>query len=88
MAFTKQSLTVTRPDAANQPDLVNLAIGNESFNLSVDDFRRVWKGERHPLFLVFQICIVLQQAGVNPNNATPAQIKSAIEAQTYWWGNT
>lgn len=39
MAFTKQSVTITRPDAANQPDLVNIAIGNEGYNFSVEDFR-------------------------------------------------
>jgi hypothetical protein len=31
--------------------------------------------------------VTLQQAGVNPGTATLAQIKAALEAQTYWWGN-
>lgn len=35
-------------------------------------------------YLLGQMALVLQQAGLNPATATPAQMKTAIEAQKYW----
>lgn len=83
MPMSKQAVVVTKPDANN----VQIAIGNETFTLPLAQIIAVWNGLRDTDFLIFQFHVVLQQAGVNPNNATPAQIKAAIEAQTYWWGN-
>lgn len=81
--MTKQSVVLTRPDV----NTVQIAIGPQTLAVSVDEIKRIWNGERAVAMLVFQFHVVLQQAGVNPNTATPAQIKAAIEAQTYWWGN-
>lgn len=83
MAMSKQSVTITRPD----PGVIQIAIGNETFTESTDRLKEIWNGTRTLEMLVFQFHVALQAAGVNPNTATAAQIKNAIEAQTYWWGN-
>lgn len=83
MAFTKQAVTVTKPDA----DTVAIAIGVAVYYVPIDTLRDIQNGLRPIAFLLGQFVQVLQAAGVNPNTATAAQIKNAIEAQTYWWGN-
>ncbi len=84
MAMTKQSVVITKPDA----DTVQIAIGNETYRLPVDQIKAIWNGQRDVAMLIFQFHVALQAAGVNPGTATAAQIKTAIEAQTYWWGNS
>lgn len=87
MPIAKHSVQLTRPDPANDPDRVRVAIINETFDFSVEEIRQCWRGQRDPRFLLFQMFIVLHQAGVDPRTATAAQIRNAIEAQTYLWGN-
>ncbi len=84
MALTKQSVTVTMPD----PDTVQIQIGPQGFAVPVSDLRKRRNGQRTVEDLLFQFEVVLQTAGVNPNTATLAQVKAAIEAQQFWWGNT
>ncbi len=79
MAMTKQSLTITKPD-----DFL-IAISNQTFTVSVGDIKKRRNGQREVEDLLFQMEIVLAQAGLNPNNASLAAMKAAIEAQTYWW---
>ncbi len=81
--MTKQAVTITKPDA----DTVQIAVGPQAFTVSVEELKKIWNGQRDVAMLIFQFHVVLQAAGINPNTATPAQIKAAIEAQTYWWGN-
>lgn len=83
MAATQKSVVVTKPDA----NTVLIAIGNETHTVQVAELQAMWNGRRDLACLIWQMFVVLQQAGVNPNNATAAQMKTAIEAQTYWWGN-
>lgn len=83
MPMSKKSVVITKPDA----DTVQIAIGNEMMKVSVNKIKAIWNGERDEMLLIFQFHVALQAAGINPNTATPAQMKAAIEAQTYWWGN-
>lgn len=83
MAMTKQSVTITRPDAGT----VQIAIGNETHTLPMSLLTKRRDGIRDVEDLLFQFEIALQASGVNPKTATLAQIKNAIESQTYWWGN-
>lgn len=82
MPMSKQSVTVTKPDA----NTVQIAIGPETYTMSIEHLKAIWNGYRDEIFLIYQFHVSLQAAGVNPNTATAAQIKTAIEAQTYWWG--
>ncbi len=84
MAMSKQSVVITKPD----PDTVQIAVGMETFAVPVSRLKAIWNGMRDEAMLVFQFHVALQAAGINPNTATNAQIKNAIESQTYWWGNT
>jgi hypothetical protein len=83
MALSKQSVALTQLGGGQY----QVSIGPETFLFSGHDVRALWNGERALGYLLFQFLIVLQQAGVNPNTATFAQVQSAIQAQTYWWGN-
>lgn len=83
MPMTKQSVVITKPDA----NTVKIAIGPETFALPIAELKAIWNGSRDVAMLLFQFHVILQAAGVNPNTATAAQMKTAIEAQTYWWGN-
>jgi hypothetical protein len=83
MPMSKQSVTLTKPDA----NTVQIAIGPETYTLAVAEIKSIWNGSRDVSMLIFQFHVALQAAGVNPNTATAAQMKAAIEAQTYWWGN-
>ncbi len=82
MAFTQQSLVITKPD----PDTVQIAIANETHTFPLAMIHALWDGQRDLSHLLFQIHIRLKQAGVNPKTATGAQLKTAIESATYWWG--
>jgi hypothetical protein len=82
MAVTKQALTVSSPGTG----LVALQIGPEGFIFPIQRLHALWDGVRDLEDLLFQIHVVLVQAGVDPHTATPAQLKAAVEAQTYWWG--
>ncbi len=84
MAFTKQPVVLTNPAGST----FQVAIGNETMTFDAAQVKAIWNGARDLDFLLFQMLIVLQAAGVNPNTATLAQMKTAIEAQTYWWGNS
>ncbi len=84
MAYSKQSVTITQPSAG----MVTLAIGNETMTFPLAMAQKRRNGGRDLEDLLFQFEIALQAAGVNPVTATLAQIKTAIEAQTYWWGNS
>lgn len=83
MAMSKQSVVVTEPDA----NTVQIAIGNETYLVPLSFIRAIWNGQRDIAMILFQFHVVLQAAGLNPNTATALQLKTAIEAQTYWWGN-
>lgn len=83
MPMTKKAVTVT----LDSPGVARIAVGNETFTFPLERFRGIWNGDREPLMLIFQMFLSLRQAGLNPNTATLAQMKSAIEADTYWWGN-
>jgi hypothetical protein len=84
MAFTKQSITLTNPAGSGYA----VAIGPETFFFDRQEIRAIWSGRRDFVFLLYQMVIVLQQAGIDPNTATLSQIKTTLEAQTYWWGNS
>ncbi len=83
MSMSQQSVTVS----LDSPGVAIIAVGPETFTFPLDRFRSIWNGEREPLMLIFQMFLALRAAGLNPNTATLAQMKAAIEAQTYWWGN-
>lgn len=83
MPMSKKAVVITKPDA----DTVQVAIGPETFKIPVERLKDIWNGHRDVAMLLFQFHVVLQAAGVNPGTATAAQIKTAIEAQTYWYGN-
>lgn len=83
MPMTQQSVTLAEPS----PGVVSIAIGSESYDLPISRIVEIWNGERPIEILLFQFHIILQAAGVNPNTATAAQIKAAIEAHKVWWGN-
>jgi hypothetical protein len=83
MALTKQSVVLTNPAGPTY----QAAVGNEAYTFDQQRVRDIYNGLRDLDFLLFQFVVTLQQAGVNPGTATLAQIKAALEAQTYWWGN-
>ncbi len=82
MPMTKQPVTITKPDA----NTVMIAVGSETYTMPMGDLKKRRNGARSLEDLLFQFEIALSQAGIDPNAATAAQIKTAIEAQTYWWG--
>jgi hypothetical protein len=83
MAITQQSVVLTQPS----PGVIQIAVGNETHTLPLPFLIGFYNGAgRDTSLLLFQFAKVLQQAGVNPNTATLAQMKTAIEAQTYLWG--
>jgi hypothetical protein len=83
LAISKQSVVLTNAGGGT----FNLAVGPETFTFSQEQVRTLWDGRRDLDHLLFQILITLAQAGVNPKTATFQQIKTAVEAQTYWWGS-
>ncbi len=83
MAISKQPVTLTKPDA----NTLQIAIGNETMTLPIAELHAIWDGRRDVIMLLFQFHLALAAAGVNPKTATAAQVKAAIEAQTFWWGN-
>lgn len=83
MALTKQAVTLTNLGGGT----FSLAVGPETYTFDSGRVKAIWNGLRDLDHLLFQILVVLVQAGVNPNTATFAQVKTAVEAQTYWWGN-
>ncbi len=82
MALAKKSVTLT-----NQGGTFTIAVGSETFTFSSADFLSIYDGRRNLDMLFVQVIQQLQSAGVNPNTATFAQIKTAVEAATYYWGN-
>jgi hypothetical protein len=81
--MSKQSVTITKPDA----NTIQVIAGSRGFTFSFDRLKALWNGAiDEDVILAFQFHVALQQAGINPHTATAAQIKSAIEAQTYWLG--
>jgi hypothetical protein len=83
MALTKQPVVLTNPAGPTY----QVAVGPEAYAFDREQLRAIYNGLRDLDFLLFQFVVTLQQAGVNPGTATLAQIKAALEAQTYWWGN-
>lgn len=88
MALSLKSVTLSRPDAANDPQRLRVAVGSETFDFYLRDLHAIWDGDRsHCNPLLFQFLVALVQANLNPRNATPAQLKAEIESHQYWWGN-
>ena len=83
MPATKQNVVITRPS----PGTIQIAVGSETFTLPLAELHALWDGQRDVITLLWEMHLALRAAGVNPHTATPAQVKAAIEAQTYWWGN-
>lgn len=83
MAISQKSVTLSNAGGG----VASVTIGSEVHTFDLDDLKAVWDGRRSLDCLLFQFLVALVQAGVNPRTATLAQIKNAIEAQTYWWGN-
>ncbi len=82
MAITKQAVTLTNQGGG----VFTLAVGNEAYTFPLGLVTSLWDGRRDLEHLLIQILVVLVQAGVNPKTATFSQVKTAVEAQTYWWG--
>lgn len=87
MPMRKQSIEFDRPDPTNRPTFVVASTGNEGIEFDVSELKALWQGRNSPEFLLHQMIIALLESGVNPNTATPAQIRSAIRAAQYWWSN-
>ena len=83
MAFARQSVTLTNAGGGS----FTLAVGNESYTFPAQEFLSIYDGRRSPDMLFVQIIFQLQAAGVNPRTATFQQIKTAVEAAQYFWGN-
>ncbi len=83
MAASMQSVVVTKPDA----DTIQIAIGNETYRVPISQIVGLWDGNRDINCLLWQMFAVLRTANVNPKTATALQMKNAIEAQQYLWGN-
>lgn len=81
--LTQVSITLGAP----VDGVVPVAIGPLTLYFQMADVKAVWLDRDERVlraFLLGQIAVVLQQAGVNPTTATNAQIKTAVEAKTYW----
>jgi hypothetical protein len=67
--------------------VVPLSVGPNTYSIAISELKRIFLDRdelalRH--YLLCQMSLVLQQAGLNPATATAAQMKTAIEAQQYW----
>ncbi len=84
MALAKQSVTLTNQGGG----VFTLAVLNETYTFSSNEFLSIYDGRRSMDMLFVQVIVQLQAAGVNPRSATFAQIKTAVEAAQYFWGNS
>ena len=81
--FTQVSVTLGTPVNGQVP----VSIGPNTYYVSEADFMALWNDRDEGSLRTYVLCqfaLVLQQAGVNPNTATFAQIQTAIQAQKYW----
>lgn len=66
---------------------LDVVIGPEGMSFTIFDLTGVYNGSRTPEMFLFQLADRLQQAGVNPNTASPAEVAEALDASNYRWGN-
>ena len=83
MAFSKESVTLTN----NGGGSFTITVGPESYTFDAQDFLSIYNGRRSLDMLFVQIIFQLNAAGVDPSTATFTQIKTAVEAVQYFWGN-
>ena len=81
MALSKQSVVLTNLGGGS----FQLQLGMNGWTFDRSRVVDLWNGGLDLDLLLFQLIVALFQAGVNPNVSTFAQIKAAVEAQTYWW---
>lgn len=77
-------VTLAAPDADGR---VGISVGPNAWRVPLALLQQLYddRDEASLLrFLVLQMGVVLQQAGVDPRTATHAQIAAAVQAKTYW----
>lgn len=81
--FSQVDISLTAPVNGQ----VGIVIGNTTYYVGIPQLRAIWNGRDESIlrdYLLCQMALVLQQAGVNPLTATNQQMATAITAQQYW----
>lgn len=70
-----------------QPGVVSIGVGSLTVNFELNELLDIYNNrslDQLEIFVLCQMCVILQQAGLSPGTATLAQMKTAIEAQKVW----
>jgi len=82
-AFVQVNLTVTKPDN----DTIQIAIGPNTYTVEINRLKEIFFDRNESVlrtYLLCQMALVLQQAGLDPRTATLQQMKTAIESKQFW----